>query len=476
MKSRFNNDTERNNYVGMLTHLAVVVLMLLLACLRTAQGGIKPMLLGIYFILGLGPNILELLSWKKDHKTPMIKHYLAIGYAIFYTAYLFCSANFIVFMFVVPLIVIITIYNDNKYSLMINSGVVIEVILVNVIGLKYGKYGINSSDTAAISIMSIILMALFSLVAAQIINKNLSDKISVITDVAKHTEEGIEDINRDLQLLSESSANTKSAMNEVNSGTANVADAVQNQLLQTQQIDDRVSTVNTSADQMSGNLNKTLECVEVGNRQIEKLASQVDASVAVSEEAIKKLDNLTGSMHEMNKIVRLIDDIAFQTNILALNANVEAARAGEAGSGFAVVAGEVSAMSVRTKEATANIQEMIANVSSSIEDVVGVIDQMAAGIKEEKKCSSDASSAFEDISVNADHMQQSLNELINNLGVLIKANQEISDSISVISSITEEVSALADEAMSSEEKNSEVVDTVYTKMQMLLGEVNDKEV
>lgn len=79
----------------------------------------------------------------------------------------------------------------------------------------------------------------------------------------------------------------------------------------------------------------------------------------------------------------MIESIAFQTNIMALNANVEAAHAGDSGRGFAVVATEISNMSTQTKEATDNISDLIHNATTSLDDLVASVTEMSTALTSE---------------------------------------------------------------------------------------------
>jgi methyl-accepting chemotaxis protein len=104
---------------------------------------------------------------------------------------------------------------------------------------------------------------------------------------------------------------------------------------------------------------------------------------------LKTLSELAGNMSrieadndQIRKIVKTIDEIAFQTNLLSLNAAVEAARAGEAGAGFSVVAEEVKRLSMRSTEAAKNTQELLYNTVQAITQTAHSINVMNSGFKE----------------------------------------------------------------------------------------------
>lgn len=133
-------------------------------------------------------------------------------------------------------------------------------------------------------------------------------------------------------------------------------------------------------DRTSRSLDEAMRCVEIFQEQLTRNAHLVDAVVEHANgllvESVRSRDamaslrdrmgSLNGKSREIGEIVGLIEGIAFQTNILALNASVEAARAGEAGRGFAVVAQEVRSLARRSATSAKQISEII---TSSIDDI-----------------------------------------------------------------------------------------------------------
>lgn len=482
IKPRNLSDLARNNQTAMFAHTVDVSVMAIF-CLLQALIGLQTWgYILIIALLGFVPVIAERIAWNKNKETGFIKHSVAIGFAIFYTFTVFTADNLLVFVFVVPMILVISVYNDTRYSLIINFGVVFENLLLAILGSQTGKFGFISSDHSIIQIVFIILVGLYSFFTSRTLNDNMEQKLESISksqdetarllanisDVAQKTENGIDDIYADLAILSQLSDSTKEAMQNVSSGVANTADAVQQQLTQTKAIQLQVDTANDAALHITENMQKTLDVLTTGSSEVALLVEKVEVSVKNGADVAEKLKTLDQYIEEMQSIVGIISGIASQTGLLSLNATIEAARAGEAGRGFAVVASEISAMATQTNDATSHITNLIQNVSVSITEVVNVIYQMISSINEEKQSTVTTASSFETIQTHTLSIRDNITNLAANISELKNANEGIVSSIQTISDISEELSAHADETLHAEEESSATLDRISDKMQMLI--------
>lgn len=126
----------------------------------------------------------------------------------------------------------------------------------------------------------------------------------------------------------------------------------------------------------------TVKMVEGADALVAKSMSLSEEGSARVAETVRAMENIEAGSKDISKIISTIDDIAFQTSLLALNAGVEAARAGEAGLGFAVVAGEVRALAQRAGEAAREITQLIRGSQNLVKDGVQLSLQARKSLNE----------------------------------------------------------------------------------------------
>ncbi len=467
MDERTRTEMERNNKTTMLAHAftAVVYIVTFLGELIAGNRGIVYTL--IVAVLAAGPVIAEAYYWKKDRESGMIKHLVAIGYAVLYTFVIFTTTNSLLYVYAIPMVLIISVYNDEVYALKINIGVVLENVIVAVAGGITGGFGYRDIGSAMVEVMVVILVAVYSYFTTYTLKKNNAQKMTTIVEAKRDTETamqgieelsekmkvGIDDIHTRVTALSQSSANTKSAMEQVTAGASDTAEAVQRQLEQTEAIQQRAVQVGGAAVEIRQSMEHTFEVLENGKHDIEILVGEVQESVQKGADVAAQLENLDGYITQMNSIVELIGGITSQTSLLALNASIEAARAGEAGRGFAVVATEISGMATQTKDATVHITELIENVSGAITTVVAMIREMIDGINAEKTSTENTADSFGKIRQNTFAIRDNLEQLTADIEQMEQANKEVAESVQTISAVSEEVSAHANETLEAEESN-----------------------
>jgi methyl-accepting chemotaxis protein len=164
----------------------------------------------------------------------------------------------------------------------------------------------------------------------------------------------------------------------------------------------------------------------------------------------RTLEDLVGSMQEMNKasekvsrIIKVIDEIAFQTNILALNAAVEAARAGEAGMGFAVVADEVRNLAQRSAQAAKDTAGLIEESLSRSRESAEKLDQVATAMRSITDSAASVKTLVDEVNVSSQEQARGMEQIARSVSQMDKVTQQTAASAEESASAAEELSAQA---------------------------------
>ncbi|USD67004.1 methyl-accepting chemotaxis protein [Vibrio sp. SCSIO 43136] len=194
---------------------------------------------------------------------------------------------------------------------------------------------------------------------------SMSEKLNqTITEVLSSSQ----DIHQLTLQLAQAAQTNQSAMEEQQMNTEQVATAMSEMAATVTQV---ASSANSASD-VTDSAEKT---VQQGHQVVSASESSNDSLNQISHESAQKMAQVNTSSQEIGGIIQVINGIAEQTNLLALNAAIEAARAGEQGRGFAVVADEVRALASRTQEATGQIDSLITGLQQHTEAAVQTVQQ-----------------------------------------------------------------------------------------------------
>ena len=181
------------------------------------------------------------------------------------------------------------------------------------------------------------------------------------------------------------------------------------------------------------------------------LGQIVKKSVFTGEELASKtagsMDEINQKVNSINEAITVIDQIAFQTNILSLNAAVEAATAGEAGKGFAVVAAEVRNLANRSADAAKEIKNLVQEATMKANDGKTVSADMIDGYKELNKNISETIHIIEDVSRASKEQMTGIEQINDAVNMLDRVTQENASESNHVKSIAQNVSQLANELL-----------------------------
>ncbi|MCP3972672.1 MAG: methyl-accepting chemotaxis protein [Rhodobacteraceae bacterium] len=195
-----------------------------------------------------------------------------------------------------------------------------------------------------------------------------------------------------------------------------------------------IETISSSVKSVSENITST-------NASASQAEEDARAGRSVAQQAVDSLDEASKATASIENVVGVIEDIAFQINLLALNAGVEAARAGETGRGFAVVASEVRALAQRSSEAVGDITSMVTETTSSMERSVSMVAEAMGAV-------SNITISIEAISQQTEKAAEAVDRQANDLAEISAAIGELDRETQKNAAMSEEVNASSHELRS----------------------------
>ena len=193
--------------------------------------------------------------------------------------------------------------------------------------------------------------------------------------------------NRIAELAAAFDGHSKDVIDRVRGGASTIIDTANTTTKGISESGSRSFEVAEAAERTNGSISTVASAAEQLAASIAEIADQMGRSSQVANSAVDQVEEtnrmvqgLTQASEQIGNVVDLINDIAEQTNLLALNATIEAARAGEAGKGFAVVASEVKSLAQQTGQATQDISAQISSIQDATRGAVHAIDAIGSTI------------------------------------------------------------------------------------------------
>lgn len=259
------------------------------------------------------------------------------------------------------------------------------------------------------------------------VSENVAASSEELAQSAHGVKDGAEQIAMTMSDLAEGSESQASSAGDL-------AHMMENFKVNVQQATDEGTT-------MVKHSQEVLQLTETGQSLMNASTQQMFAIDRIVQEAVSKVEGLNSQSQEISKLVVVIDGIANQTNLLALNAAIEAARAGEQGKGFAVVADEVRKLAEQVSLSVTDISSIVTRIQS---ETTNVTTSLQTGYDEVKKGTAqitDTGETFDNIAAAVNRMSTNLQGITENLQGIATTTEHINRSIDDIAAITEESAA-----------------------------------
>lgn len=206
-------------------------------------------------------------------------------------------------------------------------------------------------------------------------------------------------------------------------------------------IADNLTSVSSDAEELASVAQSSVEVARTGNQVVQNSITGMNDIREQIQDTAKRIKRLGESSQEIGDIVSLINDIADQTNILALNASIQAAMAGEAGRGFAVVADEVQGLAERAAASTKQIESLVRAIQTDTNETVASMEQTTSEVVRGAELANSAGESLTEIQATSENLATLILAISTSAKEQSDQANRASRSMRVISDITEQTLA-----------------------------------
>ncbi len=266
------------------------------------------------------------------------------------------------------------------------------------------------------------------------------DVTGAIADSINYTIEALRNV---VISINQTSERVAASAQETRATAMHLAEASEHQADQITSASGAIKKMAETIDQMSSDANESAEVaqhsVEIASKGADTVRRTILGMDNIREqiqETSKRIKRLGESSQEIGDIVEIIDDIADQTNILALNAAMQAAMAGEAGRGFAVVADKVQRLAERSSNATKQIEALVKTIQADTSEAVSSMESTTKEVVAGAKLAEDAGDALMEIENVSTHIAEVTQKIASSAQQQTSSATKIDETMSVIQEIT----------------------------------------
>lgn len=263
------------------------------------------------------------------------------------------------------------------------------------------------------------------------------------------------------------------AVDEMDIGINQNAQSAQDCLTQMDELSQRITNAVDAVKHMSSITSSTKNIIAGGMSTMDDLTNKTADTTDITRNVTSNIRNLEGSLSEVEKFVDMINGIAEETNLLALNASIEAARAGEAGRGFAVVAQSVSSLSDGTIEAAKQIQSVMDQIKEYANETVKVAAQAEEIVSRQTGTVNETIHVFKDMNNYLENLIDEISSLETTIWSMETHRNDTLSAIEGISSVSEETAVSVSSVRDSLKNQMTMIDDLHDSTIELEGRAKE---
>ncbi|BCG46618.1 Methyl-accepting chemotaxis sensor/transducer protein [Citrifermentans bremense] len=266
-------------------------------------------------------------------------------------------------------------------------------------------------------------------------NNEISTIIRSIGSLQETLREIVSQISQTSEDLSRASHQVHSSAAQIAAGTEDVASQTNAVAVASEEMAATSGDIAENCMRAASNSSQATDTAQSGANVVHQTIEGMEVIAAKVKDAAGTVEGLGARSDQIGEIVGTIEDIADQTNLLALNAAIEAARAGEQGRGFAVVADEVRALAERTTRATREIGEMIKAIQSETRLAVAAMESSVTEVEKGTGFSMKSGEALEEITSRISEVTMQINQIVTAAEEQTATSGEISRNVQQVTEV-----------------------------------------
>lgn len=265
------------------------------------------------------------------------------------------------------------------------------------------------------------------------------------------------------------------AIDETGQGIVEQVENTENCLNQMSSLSNQINQVYNNTNEIEQIANNTQVVASEGIHIINELNNKSKATSEITQDIICKIQEFEIQSKKIEGFVKMINDIASQTNLLSLNASIEAARAGEAGIGFAVVAEEIRKLADQSVNAANQIQSTVKNINIQNKEAVSTAERAENIVNSQTEALSSTVKVFNNIGTHINNLANNLNDIIERVKTIEMAKDDTLNAIQNISSVTQQTAASTEEVNATAQNQIESVERLREAAIVLQEDANKLE-